>query len=434
MRRIKEVAILAGALAASAGLLVSHVTTAWQVVLPVILCGTVVRWRLAPQLDGYRVSQAGVFGVPGNEGTSFPGFRRTLMLVPSRQPSSVLIDERDAAPPHCVVPGRKLRIAMMGTRGIPASYSGFETCAEQLSVRLVERGHHVTVYCRSHHVKTKAREYRGVRLVHLPTIRSKHLDTIIHTLLSLVHGAFRGYDVVYICGVGNAPLAFIPRLLATPTILNADGADWQRGKWGGFARSYLRFAERTATWSPSCILADSRVVQTYYTEHFGKQSIFIPYGSDVPHVMPGEVLARFGLRPDGYLLFVGRLVPENNAHDVIAAYLQLGGLNTGLQLCIVGDAPYSTEYVQHLRETAGPGVVFTGYQFGAAYHSWGQTRAFSYSPVASVELIRLCWRLWHLATVSSSTTWQPIWKLWVRQLYHMSVLAARRRSRTFLPS
>ncbi|HYM26891.1 MAG TPA: DUF1972 domain-containing protein, partial [Steroidobacteraceae bacterium] len=266
---------------------------------------------------------------------------------------------------------RPLRIAMMGSRGIPASYSGFETAVEQLSVRLVGRGHQVTVYCRSHHIKWAEPTYRGVRLVKLPTIASKHFDTIAHTFLSMLHGALRRYDLVYICGVGNAPLAWMPRLVGQPTVLNVDGADWQRAKWGGFARRYLRFAERAATRMPTLIVSDSRVVERYYLDHFKAPSVYVPYGSDVPRLPAGETLRQFGLAPDGYILWVGRLVPENNAHDVVAAYQRLGGPATGLQLCILGDAPYSTDYVTDLKRKAGPGVVFTGYQFGAAYHELG---------------------------------------------------------------
>jgi glycosyltransferase involved in cell wall biosynthesis len=109
-------------------------------------------------------------------------------------------------------------------------------------------------------------------------------------------------------------------------------------------------------------------VERYYLDHFQAPSVFVPYGSDVPRVPAGETLRQFGLAPDGYILWVGRLVPENNAHDVVAAYQRLGGPATGLQLCIVGDAPYSTDYVTDLKRQAGPGVVFTSYQFGAAYH------------------------------------------------------------------
>ena len=275
------------------------------------------------------------------------------------------------APARAMKAKRPLHIAMMGSRGIPASYSGFETCVEQLSVRLVERGHKVTVYCRSHHVKWREKTYKGVRLIKLPTIASKHLDTIAHTFLSMLHGEFHRFDVVYICGVGNGPLAAIPRLAGKPTAINVDGADWERDKWGGFAKRYLQFSERTATKLASCIVSDSHVVERYYQEKFHTSSVFVPYGSDVPRLPPGETLAQFGLQPNGYILWVGRLVPENNAHDVIEAYQRLGGPATGLQLCLVGDAPYSSDYKAELKQKAGPGVVFAGYVFGDGYHELG---------------------------------------------------------------
>jgi glycosyltransferase involved in cell wall biosynthesis len=260
---------------------------------------------------------------------------------------------------------------MVGTRGIPATYSGFETCVEQLSIRLVKRGHRVTVYCRRHHVKWPESTYLGVRLVKLPTIASKHLDTIVHTFLSMLHLVLRRFDVVYVCGVGNAPLAFIPRIFGKPTVVNVDGPDWQRDKWGRFAKRYLRFAERSAIMAPTCIIADSRAVERYYVQTYGASSIFIPYGSQTPRRPAGATLARFGLRPQGYIFWVGRLVPENNAHQLTAAYQRLGGPATGLALCIVGDAPYSDEYVAELKAGAGPGVIFTGYLFGEGYQELG---------------------------------------------------------------
>jgi glycosyltransferase involved in cell wall biosynthesis len=227
------------------------------------------------------------------------------------------------------------------------------------------------VYCRSHHVKWAEKAYKGVQLVKLPTIATKHFDTIAHTFLSMLDGLFRRYDVVYICGAGNGPLAVIPRLAGQPTAINVDGADWERDKWGGFAKRYLRASEWLATKLASCIVSDSHVVEKYYQDKFNTASTFIPYGSDVPRLPPGETLQRLGLKPDGYVLWVGRLVPENNAHDVIEAYQRLGGLATGLQLCVVGDAPYSSDYKTELKQKAGPGVVFAGYVFGDGYHELG---------------------------------------------------------------
>lgn len=257
-----------------------------------------------------------------------------------------------------------LRIAMLGTRGIPASYSGFETCVEQLGARLVERGHQVTVYCRSHHIKLRDRHYRGMELVRLPTIRSKHFDTIVHTFLSCIHVSFHRFDVILMFIVGNSLVSFIPRLTGKKVILNVDGLDWKRAKWGRFARHYIRFAEYLATVLPNAFVTDSRSIERYYQQRYGAASTYITYGADILHVPPGPYLERYRLEPRGYILFVGRLVPENCAHHLVDAFQ---GLDTDLKCVIIGDAPYAEEYIRDLKARAGPNVLFTGYLFGEGY-------------------------------------------------------------------
>jgi len=257
-----------------------------------------------------------------------------------------------------------MRIAILGTRGVPASYSGFETCAEELGARLADRGHAVTVYCRVPHVGYAERVYRGMRLVKLPTIRSKHLDTITHTTLSALHALGQRYDVAFFMNVGNSPVTWIPRLAGQRVVLNVDGLDWKRRKWGRVARCYIRTAERWATRFPDAVVTDSRRVQAYYQERYGAESAYIAYGADVVAVPPGPHLARYGLAPRRYVLFVGRLVPENCAHQVVEAF---DGLDTDVRCVIVGDAPYAESYIRALRATPDPRVVFTGYLFGAGY-------------------------------------------------------------------
>lgn len=138
-----------------------------------------------------------------------------------------------------------MRVALLGTRGIPANYGGFETFYENLAPRLVERGHEVAVYNRPHVVGHRnLRQYRGVDLVHLPSIPAKHLDTITHTAVSVVRALPARYDIVYVCGVGNTPLVWIPRLSGAQVVLNVDSADWRRAKWGAIPRAYLRQMER----------------------------------------------------------------------------------------------------------------------------------------------------------------------------------------------
>ena len=262
------------------------------------------------------------------------------------------------------VEASRLRIAMLGTRGVPASYSGFETCIEELGVRLVARGHEVTVYCRVPHIDYPGAAYRGMRLVKLPTIRSKHLDTIVHTFLSSLHALARRYDVALYFNVGNAPVAWIPRLAGQRVVLNVDGLDWKRKKWGRPARLYIRACEQWAARLAHRVVTDSRRVQQYYREHRGTTSTYIAYGAEPIAVAPGTHLARLGLTPGGYVLFVGRLVPENCAHHLVEAF---AGLATDRRCVVVGDAPYSHDYIRALRAGADPRVLFTGYLFGEGY-------------------------------------------------------------------
>jgi glycosyltransferase involved in cell wall biosynthesis len=253
---------------------------------------------------------------------------------------------------------------MLGTRGVPASYSGFETCAEELGARLAARGHEVTVYCRVPHIAYPGSAYRGMRLVKLPTIRAKHLDTIVHAALSSLHAVRQAYDVALYFNVGVSPLTWIPRLAGQRVVLNVDGLDWKRKKWGGFARAYIRACEGWAARLADRVVTDSRRVQGYYRERRGVASSYIAYGAEPVAVPPGASLARFGLTPGDYVLFVGRLVPENCAHHLVEAFRDLA---TDRRCVIVGDAPYSAEYIRELRAGADPRVVFTGYLFGEGY-------------------------------------------------------------------
>lgn len=263
-----------------------------------------------------------------------------------------------------------MKIAMLGTRGIPASYSGFETCVEQLGQRLVQRGHQVTVYCRSHHITYKDTYYKGMRLVKLPTIANKYFDTIVHSFISSLHALVEDYDIALYFIAGNSLVTWIPRVVGTKTILNVDGLDWKREKWPVFAKKYIQFAEYLATKLPNIFVTDSRVVQSYYRDRFGVQPPYIPYGSEVEIKPPGETLSRFGLEPQRYVLFVGRLVPENYVHHLIEAFRDL---NSDFKCVIVGDAPYAEEYIEQLKAGAenDPRILFTGYLFGKGYHELG---------------------------------------------------------------
>jgi glycosyltransferase involved in cell wall biosynthesis len=275
---------------------------------------------------------------------------------------------------------RRLRIAILGTRGAPATYGGFETFAEELGARLAARGHRVTVYGRSHFVPAGLREYRAMRLRVLPTIRHKYLDTVVHTALSVIDTLPRRFDIALICNVANAPFAFVPRLVGTHVVLNLDGLEWKRGKWGPLGQGYYRLCSWIAPKLPITLVSDAQVIADYYRQRYGKTTAHIPYGTDGARLAGGAGLRELGLEADRYLLYVSRLEPENNAHVVIDAYRRA---RLEMPLVIVGDAPYADDYKAHLREMAPAGVKFTGYVFGAGYAEL-QSNALAYIQATEV--------------------------------------------------
>ena len=259
-----------------------------------------------------------------------------------------------------------MRVALLGTRGIPANYGGFETFAEQLSVRLARRGHKVTVYCRANNIGTGERVYQGVRLEILPTISHKYLDTIAHTFLSTLHVLPRlnSHDVLLYCNGANAVFTAIPRLLGTPTVLNVDGLERKRKKWNAAARAWYRLSERLSTRLPTELVTDAEVIQRYYSERYRKASHFIAYGAKRGKVPSRDALDRFGLQSGEYYLYVSRMEPENNPLLVVRAFEQA---RVDKKLVMVGDAPYAADYIREVKRTDDPRIVFTGAVYGRGY-------------------------------------------------------------------
>ena len=263
-----------------------------------------------------------------------------------------------------------MRIAILGTRGIPANYGGFETFAEHLSTRLVARGHEVTVYCRAHYVSPREIEFQGVRLKVLPTVRHKYFDTVVHTFLSALHAVSSRYDAALICNAANAPFAPILRFAGIPVALNVDGLEHKRKKWNWIARRYYLMAERLATILPTETVTDAKVIQEYYLARHKAVSTMIAYGAEVER-RPDPLVRRWRVEPNRYVLYVSRLEPENNAHLVIEAFKRV---RTAHKLVIVGDAPYARDYINDLKARArrDKRIVFTGFVFGRDYRALQQ--------------------------------------------------------------
>ncbi|MEM9554972.1 MAG: glycosyltransferase [Acidobacteriota bacterium] len=272
-----------------------------------------------------------------------------------------------------------LRIALLGSRGIPARYGGYETLMEELAPRLVARGHDVTVYCRAQYTRPEESPYRGVVLQVLPTLSTKHLDTPVHTLLSALHvlaRRLRGarHDAALVVNSANALFLPLLRLAGVPTALHVDGIEKRRAKWGRVGRTVYALSERLACRLPDVLVTDADVIQRHYQARYGADSRMITYG--VEPTPPGreEVLDALGLEPGRYLLYVSRFEPENNPHRVVDAYRAVGG---DLPLVMVGDAPYADDFIAGVRAAADDRVRFPGAIYGDGYREL-QSHALAY--------------------------------------------------------
>jgi glycosyltransferase involved in cell wall biosynthesis len=274
-----------------------------------------------------------------------------------------------------------MHIAILGTRGIPANYGGFETFAEELSVRLADRGHDVTVYCREASYEERISEYRGVNLVTLSSIHTKYFDTLSATLIATLHYALRGGDIAYYCNSANAIFTWIPRLRGAKVMLNTDGLEWERTKWNWLGKTWYRLSEYIATWFPNRLVSDSRVIQNYYKNKFNVDSDFVAYGADlIARGSGAELLGDLGVESERYFLFVSRLEPENNPHLVVEAF---EGVQTDMKLIMVGSAPFAQEYIGQLTATNDPRILFPGALYGDIYKA---LRANAYVYINAMEV------------------------------------------------
>ncbi len=264
-----------------------------------------------------------------------------------------------------------MRFAIVGTRGIPANYGGFETFAEELSTRLAARGHLVVVYCRQRHSEP---DFQGVSLVTLPTLRHKYLDTVAHTFLSTLHLLAHPVDAALYCNAANAIFTWMPRLRGIPVALNVDGLERNRKKWNALGRLWYRLGERLSTFCPNRVVSDAVKIREYYLEEYGKESTFIPYGAESAKAKGTAALERLGLEPGRYFLYVSRMEPENNALLVRQAFERL---ETPFKLALIGDAPYAADYIRKVRDTSDPRVVMPGGVYGEGYREL-QSHCFAY--------------------------------------------------------
>ena len=249
-----------------------------------------------------------------------------------------------------------MRIAMIGQKGIPARYGGIERHVEEVSTRLVARGHEVLVYCRPYYTDITG-TYKGVGIIKVPSLKTRHLDTATHTVFSTMHVLSMKPDIVHYHALGPSALSFIPRIAGAKTVVTVHGLDWRGGKWGRVATWLLQRCEYAACHFPNRTIVVSRLLKKYFEERYGRKVTYIPNGvSIVPHRAPHE-LKRFGLTDKGYYLFVGRLGPEKGCHVLVEGFSRS---HSKRKLAIVGSAHLNVAYEETLKSQADERIVFTG--------------------------------------------------------------------------
>ncbi|WP_419818329.1 DUF1972 domain-containing protein [Glaciibacter flavus] len=251
---------------------------------------------------------------------------------------------------HDLIMGRPLRIAMIGTRGVPAAYGGFETAVEEIGRRMVEQGHEVTVYCRRTDAAPRS-EYLGMKLAYLPALRLKTAETLSHSALSVAHAVTRARraDTAFVFNAANAP--FVPALRARgiPVALHVDGLEWKRDKWGANGRRYYRWAEQQAVRHADALIADAQGISDYYRTEFGIPTELLTYGAPILRDAPADRLSELGLLPGEFHLVVARFEPENHVDVILEGYRASGATKP---LVVVGSAPYAAAHTERIRSIA----------------------------------------------------------------------------------
>jgi glycosyltransferase involved in cell wall biosynthesis len=271
---------------------------------------------------------------------------------------------------------RKLRIAMLGSRGIPHTYSGYEQFLGEVGPRLAARGHEVIVYCRRSLFEDRPKQYKGVQLIYLPGIETKTMGTLTHTLVSVGDVLFRNVDVIFVVNVVNAFNCILPRLLGKNVAINVDGLDWKRGKWGFLGKRFFYWnAKYVGRICPKGVITDAQEMRRIYLDEFDTPTVSIAYGANVEKSSNPAVLEQYGLQPSGYYLVASRLVPENNAALIVQAFEKV---KSSRELVIAGSANYRSAFVDKLKQTKDPRVKFLGHVRNADHVKELHCNAYAY--------------------------------------------------------
>ncbi len=255
---------------------------------------------------------------------------------------------------------KRRSIALIGTRGYPYVYSGYETFAKELSERLVKRGIKVTIYCHKNLFKTRPKEINGIHLIYLPAIETKILSQLSHSLFAFLHACLQSYDVIIAVNSANGPFGFLTKLFRKKTMINVDGLEWMRPKWQGLGSKYFYWSSKQATRFFDLIINDSIEMKRVYKREFQTTSKVIAYGADLRYSKNPNLIKKWDLKPNNYYLIVGRLIPDNNSDIILEGFLKSF---SDKKLVIVGDVPFQDDFAKKIKALSQTSnrIIMTGY-------------------------------------------------------------------------
>jgi len=253
---------------------------------------------------------------------------------------------------------KKLRIAIIGSRGYPYVYSGYETLVKELSERLVKKGHLIRVYCHRSLFEKKPTNVNGIELIYTPSIKSKVLSQLYNSFFSFLHVCFSNNDIVLVVNSANGPFGILTKLFRKKTCINVDGLEWLRPKWKGLGSFYFKVASKLATIFFDEIITDSYEMNKIYLKKFKKESTVISYGSTMTINKKVNFLKKYKLKSKEFYLIVGRLIPDNNSLLIIEGFIKS---NSKKKMVIIGDVPYQDNYAKKVKSFSSSNIIFTGY-------------------------------------------------------------------------
>ncbi len=265
----------------------------------------------------------------------------------------------------------QLKVCILGAKGYPYVYGGYDTMVKELGERLQKKGVDIRVYCHRSLFKKRPAEVNGIKLIYTPAIESKSLTQLSHSFVSMLHACMSDVDVIFVVNSANGPFGILSRLFRKPTAINVDGLEWLRPKWKGFGSKYFFWASKMATKFYDQVINDSDEMKRIYLELFNKDSKVIAYGANPSFESDVKKLKKWSLEKESYYLIVGRLIPDNNADLIISGFVRS---ESKRKLVIVGDVPYKDPYVDNLKAIQDHRLLFTGYvtdpeELKALYHN-----------------------------------------------------------------